>query len=672
MSNKLFSEFTPPTYEEWVEVTTASLNGKPLETLISTTPEGIEVKPLYRHADIADLPHLNGRITHPQSSWLIAQALPYPTPEQLNTALKEDLARGQTAVLFTPDIPSKLGYNPDAVLSSSIGENGTSLATAADFATALQEVAADTPIFIDGGEASLPLCALLLAQRQNLGETALLSGGIFNDPIACQLNAQCRTTPAQLYDETAVLLKWTKANAPDFTTLAVNTTIYEAGGGTAVQQLGFGLATGISHLRAMQERGFAIDEIAPQIRFLFSIGGDFFMEIAKLRAARLLWAQIVQNFGGSTEAQTIKIHAQTAVSNKSTLDPHTNLLRTTTETMAAAIAGVDTLQTAPFDARFNSPNEFSRRIARNQQLILQAEVNLTQVVDPLAGSYYVEYLTDQLANHAWTLMQEVESQGGILTSLQNGFPQAQIAEAAQQAINKLAMRKDILVGVNQFAKLGEEIKSPQKPAFAAKARRQQFSDLPQIQIGDVADMETAVSAAKSGATLGQLTTALREKDHPSTIEPIQPIFLAEPFERLRANAERYAARQGHPPRIFLANMGPLRQHKARADFAQSFFEVGGFEVVYSEGFADVNTAVSTINESGETAVCICSTDDTYPDLVPPLVQGIKAHNPNAVVILAGYPKDQIAAHKAAGIDDFIHLGANCYQINKHLQEKLFK
>ena len=671
MPSPLFKEFTPPTYEEWVEATTISLKGKPFEKLIKTTPEGIEIRPMYQQTDIAQLPHLNGRFLKIDPTWHIAQALPYPTAAQLNAALKEDLSRGQTAVLITPDTPSKLGYNPDAVLSDSIGENGTSLANVADWEQALSEIELDVPLFIDGGEANLPQFALLLSALHNQNKKTKLTGGLFNDPIAAQLSGQCRTTPDQLYDETAVLTRWAKANAPAFTTLAVNCAIYQEGGGSAVHQLGFGLVTAIAHIRALQERGFTIDEIAPRIRFIFSIGGDFFMEIAKLRAARLLWAQIVESFGGSANAQQIKIHAQTAVSNKSTLDAHSNMLRTTTEAMAAAIGGADSLQTAPFDIRSHQPNEFARRISRNVQLILQSEMNLTQLTDPVGGSYYVEYLTDQLASHAWALLQEVEGQGGILAALEDNYPQTQLKETAAQAQQRLAMRKDVLIGVNQYANLGEEKQPENKPEFDVQARRQTFATLPPTEIGQITNMETAVAAAKSGATLGDLVTALRPEDHLSAIEPIQPVLLAKPFELLRANADQFATAQGHPPRIFLANMGPLRQHKARADFARRFFAAGGFEVIYADGFDDVETAVSAINESGETAVCICSSDDTYPELVPPLVAGIKANNPDAVVILAGYPKEQIETHKANGIDDFIYLGANCYEINHNLQEKLF-
>ncbi len=531
MPSPLFSQFTPPTYPEWVAATTKSLKGKPFTDLNQCTPEGIAIKPLYQAEDIVNLPHLNGRIPTTPKTWLIAQALPYSTAEQLNNALQEDLARGQTAVLITPDLPSKLGYNPDAVLSTSIGKNGTSLATVADWATVLNKIDPDIPLFIDGGEANLPHLALLLAQRQTQNKTTNLHGGLFNDPIASQLIPQCRTTPAQLYDETAVITQWSKRNAPAFTTLAVNATIYQNGGGNSVQQLAFAMSTAIAHIRALQKRDFTIDDIAPRIRFLFAIGSDFFMEIAKLRAARLLWAQIVDSFGGSVASQKISIHAQTAVSNKSILDPHNNMLRSTTEALAAAIANVDSLQTDPFDARNTPPNEFSRRIARNQQLILQTEINLTQLADPVAGSYYAEYLTDQLAQHAWAYLQEVESQGGMLKSLQNGFPQAEITHAAQEAATRLATRKDILVGVNQYTTPDAEQTAPQTAQFDVQTRRQQFATLPPIKIGEIINMETAVSAAQAGATLGQLTTALRPQDHPSTINSIPVLILAQPFEQ---------------------------------------------------------------------------------------------------------------------------------------------
>lgn len=651
MATQLFDDFSPSTDDEWLEATIASLKGKPFDSVVGETIKGITVQPMQRQADVADVPHLDaapgqfpfvrgtrpdGYLTQP---WLIAQHLPYPDPAAFNAALKADLQRGQTAVLLTPE---------------------THIETAADAAAALAEIdLSAVPLLVHPDRYGLPLLALL---RAGLPHTDL-HGGLFNDPLA-MLVQRGNAKISQLYEESAQITRWAADNAPNFTTLAVNTAVYHHGGAHAVQELAFALAGGVDHIRKLQERDLAVDDIAPKMRFVFAVGGDFFIEVAKLRAARLLWAQVVQAFGGGEAAQKMIVHAETAVRNKSRLDPYVNMVRTTTEAFAAAVGGVDSLATAPFDETFTTPDEFSRRIARNQQIILQEEANLTQLADPAGGSYTVEWLTDQLAQRAWALFQEIEARGGMLAALQGGFPQKLVAETAAQRQQALAKRKDVLVGVNMYANVGEQI------AVSSEQYAVSGEQSPATRYPPLATLADAIVAAKDGATLSELTSALRQEAKGAAVEPVRPYRLAAPFASLRRRAAAYAQQHGRPPRIFLANMGPLRQHKARADFVRGFFEVGGFEIIYPQGFATPKEAVEAAEGSGATAVVICSTDDTYPDVVPPLVSRLKAQQPDAVVILAGYPKDQIEAHKAAGVDEFIALGADCLALNQWLQEKV--
>ena len=619
-SNDLFAEFSPPSYEAWVQATIKSLKGRPFETLTSQTAEGIAVRPFYTRddgrADGLSQPgqppyrrgtRADGYLTQP---WLITQTLSAATPQQFNQILLADLKRGQTAVYLNPTTPAI--HNLD------------------DLAVALNGVVfAAAPIFIAGEPAILPRLAELMARSSQ--PVTDLKGGLLYDPLAI-LVQQGRAQLEQLYEASAKQLVWASEEAPHFTTLAVDTAVYHNGGANAVQELAFALAAGVHHIRTLQASGLEIGQIATQMRFVFAIGGDFFMEIAKLRAARQLWAQVVEAFGGDAEAQKMLIHGETAVTNKSQLDPYVNLLRTTTEALAAAVGGVDSLLTIPFNQRFtDEPDEFSRRIARNQQIILQEEANLTQLIDPAGGSYYVEWLTDQLAEKAWLLFQEVEARGGMLSALQAGLPQKWVGETAVARTTQLAKRKDVFVGVNQYANLSEtlSVNSNQSPSSKLQA---------------------------PGSNL--------------QITPIKPIRLAEPFESLRAWAEQYAATHGKRPQIFLVNMGPLRQHKARAEFTRGFFEVGGFELIDSAGFETAEAAAQAALDSRAQAVVICSTDDTYPDIVPPLVQKIKNERAETAVILAGYPKDQIEAYKAAGIDAFIHLGADCLALNQWLQERI--
>jgi methylmalonyl-CoA mutase len=418
------------------------------------------------------------------------------------------------------------------------------------------------------------------------------------------------------------------------------------------------------------------------MRFTFALGSRFFMEVAKLRAARLLWAQVVKAFGGDDDAQKMHLHVRSATFNKTRVDPYVNMLRTTIEGFAGAVGGIDSMDLAPFDMVIGPPDEFSRRVARNQQLILQHEAHLTRVIDPAGGSYFVEMLTDRLARDAWAEFQRIEASGGMAQALQQGIPQQAVAEVAAQRAANIAQRHDIMVGINRYPHRHDQravdatdyTSLTEERAEAIRVYRasvQPHYGLDNLKAEKaVALMDTVIAAFKGKSTLGEVMAALRDDEKTVQVQPVKRERGAALFEALRANADAYTRQHGHPPQIFLANMGPLKQHKARADFAQGFFQVGGFEVLNPSGFETSQAAAQAALESGAPALVICSTDTTYPEIVPPLVKAIKSGQPETVVILAGYPEDQIDAHRDAGVDEFIHLRANCYEVNHWLQQRL--
>ncbi|MCB9161948.1 MAG: acyl-CoA mutase large subunit family protein [Caldilineaceae bacterium] len=684
----LFAEFDAPTYDAWRQATVESLKGLPFEKLITRSYEGIDLQPLYRAADTVTLQHqqtlpgrapfvrgrkVDGYLVEP---WLVAQASGHGAPHAVNAALRHDLARGQTAVNLRLDRAARAGLDADQVAQP--GDDGLSLATVDDLAVALDGIdLAQTPVFITPGTAALPVAAFLfaLAQRRNV-PLAVLSGGVDNDPLSVLAATGRLPAPMPaLLDELADLTRWAAANAPGLSTVGVDTRAYNDGGANAVQEVAAALATGVAYLRALGARDVPVAVAAPRLRFTFAIGGNFFMEVAKLRAARMLWSQVVAAFGGDEAAQAMHIHAATAHRNKTTLDPYVNMLRTTTEAFAAAAGGVDSLEVAPFDARIRPADEFSRRAARNTQLILQDEANLTRLIDPAGGSWTVETLTDQLADAAWTAFQQIEAAGGMLAVLRAGTLQAEIAAVASQRTAALATRRDVLVGVNMYANTVEmplaatgaaaEISTHGLAARRAEAARALAQvDLAQDRVG------ASIIAAAGGATLNALVTALRGTPDGEWAKAIAPVTLAAPFEALRAQAAAFAAAHGAPPRIFLANMGPLAQHKARADFTRGFFEVGGFTLDYPAGFATPEDAATAALASGAQAVVLCSTDDTYADLAPALVAAVKEARPAMPVILAGYPKEQVETLRAAGIDEFIHLRADCLAVNAWLHRTI--
>lgn len=698
----LFSEFPKPTYEEWRAVTEKSLKGASFEKkLITKTYEGFALQPMYRQEDVAELSHpqtLPGFAPYVRSTnaagylekgWGIAQEINYSTAEMFNEALRYDMGRGQNVVTLLFDQAGCAGLDPDQAAVGEVGKGGTSIATLDDLTTALNGVdLTTTPLFIRAPASGLPAAALLAAYAEKQGVAlASVQGWIQYNPLGrLSSYGSLPLSLGRAYDEMAALTLWAEKNAPGLRTTAVTSYPFHNSGSNATQELAFAIATGVAYLRAMQERGVSIDVAATKMGFAFAVGANLFMEIAKLRAARILWSQVVAAFGGGEEAQKMFMHVRTATWNKTIKDPYVNMLRTTVEAFGGAIGGCASMHVAPFDEPIRQPDEFSRRISRNTHLILQEECNFTRLIDPVGGSWYVETLTDTLARQAWALFQEVEKQGGMLQALQAGFPQGEVEKIAKEREKSLATRKEVLVGTNMYPNLPEKPVDPRQPDFAAlhsdrSKQVQQYRSGSSAQptldklaqaLGSSADTAAAaIAAAQAGATLGQIATALRTGD--STAQTVTPLRIhrgSEIFEALRHASDAYRDRNGKRPQVFLATMGPIPQHKPRADFTTGFLEVGGFEMIRPGVLETPDAAAQAAIESGASIVVICSTDDTYPDIVPALTEKIKAAKADTVVLLAGYPQDHVEAFKAAGVDDFIHLRANCYEMNVQLQQKI--
>jgi len=623
--DNLFTEFSASTYDDWYEATVKSLKGKPFDKLVRTAYEGFDVQPMYRTEDIADLPHMDtlpGQFPYVRGTksdgyqseaWWIAQSINLSDPQAFNQALKHDLERGQTAI----NIGDNVHFN-----------NVEDMVTAFDGIDLTQY-----PLMIQADSHAEGIYRVLTAYLHD-DRLAQVRGCIGYDPVH-QL-AKVGQVSSDVFDLMAELLKQAGEQSPQLDTIAVRTDIYHSAGANAVQEIAISLATGVTYLAEMLERGLHVDTVAGKMRFLVTVGENFFMEVAKIRAVKMMWAQIVREFGGSDESAKMKLHVSTATRNKTRHDPYVNMLRATTEAMAGAIGGVGSLQVAPFDEPFGEPDEFSRRIARNVQLILRDEVNLTELIDPAGGSWYVEHLTNELAQSAWELFQQIEAQGGMIDALQSGFIHSQIQSALNKRLEKLAGRRDVLVGTNMYPNLDETLPEDRNPY--------------QNGVRDMSDTDDNV--------------------HMIEAMPLKPFRLSEPFEELRAHSESYRQANGVRPQIFLANFGALREYKARMDFTRGFYEVGGFELVDKGGYDTVESAVQATVDSGAPAVVICSTDTKYAGVVPDFVQALKAQQPDIVVILAGYPHDNVDTFREAGVDDFIHIRANCYEMNKELQDRL--
>ena len=667
-------EFPASTYEEWKAAAEESLKGAPFDKkLITSTPEGIKLQPIYGKADLDALslpeswpglpPFVRGSHAsgNKKQSWLIAQELPFGCVEKFNAALKSDLMRGQNSVALLPDVATRQGLDPDEAACGEVGECGLSLATLDDASRALAGVDLHAaPVLAFAGVSALPLAGLLQAASGGF------SGAVLADPLTeWARDGQLTISLDDAYSEMAELSKW--AAGKGIRTVGIQANLWADAGGTAVEELAFGLATGAAYFRALATAGVPEDEIAPRFVMALSLGSNLFMQIAKLRAARLLWDRIVEAFG--VKPSPLFLHGRSSIFNKSVLDPHTNMLRATAEGFAGVVGGVDSMHVAAFDEPIRTPDEFSTRIARNIHVILAEECGFAEVTDAAGGSWYVESLTIELAKKAWELFQEVEKRGGMAVALREGFPQSAVAVSAKARLDAVSKRREAVLGVNLFPNPAETPLAP-NPDDAEKKFTERSKRIAAARKGGVSlasgSVEEIAKAFQAGATIGEISKALGRKGAGvPEIPRVRVTRAAEGYERLRASTKE------NPPQVWLAKFGPPKQSKARADFSSGFFAAGGFGISQkTAGAKSVEEALEQAVASKAGIVVVCSTDDTYPEIVPAFVPSLKAKMPGVKVILAGYPADQIEAHKASGVDDFIHIKVDCLAFLTNLIKEL--
>ena len=690
-------EFTPPTDEEWKAACEALLKGAPFEKKMFTkTYEGITFDPMYTRKHTEDIlpkgvmPGMGDYLRGVDAAgyigkpWGIAQACDETLPAENNELLRHENDKGATIYHIVLDTASRAGV--DARQAEAVGDTGTSVTTVEDMHVLLTGLdLAKFPLYVYAGANAVPLLALVAAARRASGEDmAEVRGIVGADPIGAL--AADGKLPASLdahYDSLAAAARWATANAPHLRTVFVRSDVYSNGGANDVQEVASVLATATAYLRALCERGLTIDEAASQIAFAFSMGANFFLQIAKLRAVRPLWAQIVGAFGGSAEAQKMRIHARPALFFKTIYDPYVNMLRNTTEIFSGVVGGIDSFESAPFDEPIRKGDEFSRRIARNVQIMLQEEFGLLQPIDPAGGSWAVETLTRQMKEKIWAEFQRIEKEGGIIAALRAGSLQESVAAVLAARFKNADLRRDRIVGNNMYPNMTETLLETRAEDTAAlKAQRTadidaylsdidvKHRDEALTSLRQAHSVDHAVEAALAGATIAELMTAVTEGNGAETVTAIAPHRWSERFEALRQRTEEYKAEKNDNVKIFLANMGPIPQHKARADFTTGFLQVGAFEVLGNDGFKTVEEAVDAARASGADAVVICSTDATYPEIVPALAPKLHEVLPKARVFLAGAaPKDLLETYKEAGIDEYISVRANCYEILESLQKQ---
>ncbi|MEM9738851.1 MAG: methylmalonyl-CoA mutase family protein [Pseudomonadota bacterium] len=629
----LSSEFDPSTEADWRASVEKALKGKGPETLETHGTGGLVIRPLYRETDVASskdplghpgsAPFLRGATAQrdPHLPWDIRQVFTHPEAGTTNGEILRDLERGVSSIELKLDCT---------------GEQGVSLCTADDFNIALEGVRADiAPIALDhGGGTGTSASALLAlwAERQDNAKTARLDFNI--DPLGSL--ARLGLVEGGLdtaFKRLAALNDTLSLRFPLAHTIRVDARMVREAGGLTGHELGAAIASGIDTLRRLDAVGVPADRTVPRMVFAFSTSANYGLEIAKLRAARMLWARCLEAIG--IEPQPMVIQACTANLMLTRYDPWVNMLRATAACFAGGVGGADIVSVSPFNAPLGTPDELGRRVARNTQIIAQEESHLGKVADPAGGAWFTEKLTQDLAEAAWAIFQEIEAEGGYGISLMADAFQARVAEYRAKRRQEIATRQASITGVSEFPLLNEVPAPVAEPSFANP--REGISD-------------TGLKAMVPGYRA--------DGGEDSEGEPFWPIRLSEPFERLRDHAAARETVTGRCPAIFLATLGPLAEHTARVDYARNFFAAGGIEAKAAPTPpSSIGEMVAAWNASGCVLAILCGSDNRYSEEAEAAAKRMKAEGVQRLY-LAGKPRAQEDAWRAAGIDSFIHMGVD--------------
>ncbi|MDR1681640.1 MAG: methylmalonyl-CoA mutase subunit beta [Prevotellaceae bacterium] len=615
MSEPLFSEFPPVSTEQWETVIQKDLKGADYaKKLIWKTPEGIPVRPYYRAEDLPKKAPVQS--SKENNNWLIRQDFDARQDlAEANRDALEALNRGVESIGFLIP-PEGLGEQELIALTKGIVWEATEVN------------------FTGGARANPWFIRQIDRQNRAIGDD--VRGSVDFDPLR-QLSCHGRFCD----DEESSFSRLRAAveasrNMPFFCSIGVGALIFHQAGSTIVQELAFGLAMASEYLHRVPDANCDVDEVAQGMKFTFAVGASYFMEIAKFRAARLLWANLVRAYGAEDiDSETMVIHAVTSTWNQTVYDPNVNMLRATTEAMSATLAGVDSLEVLPFDRPIRKPSAFSNRIARNTQVLLKEESYFDRVVDPAAGSYFIESLTASIAEEAWKLFKQVEEKGGYLAAFKAGFIQEQVKASAQKRDANIATRRQILLGTNQYPNFletaGDEV-TEATVTRAPGARPIMINDM-----GDVFDAEP-------------------------TVEPIEAYRGAQAFEALRFATDR----SGRQPTVFMLTFGNLAMCRARAQFACNFFACAGFKVVDNNRFETIEEGVEAALASDARIVVACAADDDYADAAPQIARLV---GESALVVVAGDPASRPEL-EAKGINRFINVKSNVLETLRAYQQAL--
>lgn len=670
------------TMTDWQNVANKELSrkGKRVESLVKLTPEGIAIKPLYTPDDLnaleitGTLPGLPPYTRGPRATmyttqpWTIRQYAGFSTARESNAFYRRNLAAGQKGLSVAFDLPTHRGYDSDNPrVAGDVGKAGVAIDTVEDMKILFDNIPLDKmSVSMTMNGAVLPIMAFYIVAAEEQGvPPEKLTGTIQNDILKEYL---CRNTyiypPKPSMRIIADIIAWCSTNMPQFNTISISGYHMGEAGANCIQQVAFTLADGIEYIKAALSAGLKIDDFAPRLSFFFGIGMDLFMNVAMLRAARYLWSEAVSGFGATNpKSLALRTHCQTSGWSLTEQDPYNNIVRTTIEALAATLGGTQSLHTNAFDEALGLPTDFSARIARNTQIILQEEAEICRTVDPLGGSYYVESLTDQIIKEARAIIRRIDDAGGMAKAIESGLPKRMIEEASAREQSLIDQGKRTIVGVNKY-KLDKEAVTPVLEIDNVKVRNEQIAALEQIRAtrdsAAVHDalaalthaaqhnenlLAAAIHAARLRATLGEISSAL-EAAFDRYLVPSQCVTgvitqsyqqdseTAAEFDAIITQTQHFLAEHGRRPRILIAKMGQDGHDRGAKVIASAYSDVG-FDVDLSPMFSTPQEIARLAVENDVHVVGASSLAAGHKTLIPELINELRKYGREDICVIAG-------------------------------------
>ena len=700
----------------WKSLALDELKGKPLESLNWLTPENITIKALYTRSDVETVSHLNElpglanfsrgpRATmYAGRPWTIRQYAGFSTAEESNAFYRKNLKSGQKGISVAFDLPTHRGYDSDhpRVLGD-VGKAGVAIDSVEDMKILFSEIPLDQmSVSMTMNGAVIPVLAnfIVAAEEQGVSRDKL-TGTIQNDILK---EFMVRNTyiypPEPSMKIVSDIIEYTTNEMPKFNSISISGYHMHEAGANLVQELAFTLADGKEYVRAALSKGLDIDAFAGRLSFFFAIGMNFFMEVAKLRAARLIWARIMAEFNPKQKSSSLlRVHCQTSGVSLQEEDPYNNIVRTSYEALAAALGGTQSLHTNAFDEAMGLPTEFSSRIARNTQLIMQEELGITKVIDPLAGSYYVETLTDQLVEKAWEIIEEIEGLGGMTEAVASGLPKSRIEESAARKQAAIDQGKEVIVGVNKFKsdqedpieildvdnvtvrtlqiKRLEKIKaSRDNNSYVEKLNK--LEDICQTGKGNI--LEHAIEAARARATVGEISATMekvfgRYRAETKTLSGVYQSAYAndESFLEIQNKVELFSQKEGRRPRILVIKLGQDGHDRGAKVIATAFADMG-FDVDVGPLFQTPEEAAQDAIDNDVHIVGVSSQAAAHKTLVPVLIEKLKNSEGNGPIVVCGgvIPKDDYPFLMDLGVAAVFGPGTNILDAANSLLNILMK